>query len=230
MRLRVWGALLAALVAAGLSSGCVTRRVLITSDPPAAVVYKDGQYLGPTPIEIPFVYYGKYRFRLVADGYAPLDVEPRLYAPWYQYPGIDFIFENLLPFTFRDKQAFHFELVPLVRPLNADVQAAGEALRSRGAGIGQPGPRPPRPNRNPPAINNQPPPVTNTPPINGQPLPPINGQPAPPNNNGPAPNAAPSAADADPVNVAKPKQPGNAGFQKAPAPAAPTSQQGEPSR
>lgn len=150
MRPHVWLALAVALAAAGLSSGCVTRRVMITSEPPGAQVYRDGQPLGPTPVEQPFVYYGRYRYRLVKDGYAPLDVEPQLNEPWYQYPGIDFVFENVLPFSFRDTQVLHFELSPLVPVLAAETQSAGEALRARAATIGQPGPRPPRP-RNQPA-------------------------------------------------------------------------------
>src|SRR3954465_11411233 len=94
--------LLLAVCGAGLSTGCVTRRVLITSDPPGAIVYRNGQYLGPTPVEEPFVYYGKYRYRLVRAGYEPLDVTQDLAAPWYELPGVDFVSENLIPYPFRD--------------------------------------------------------------------------------------------------------------------------------
>ena len=72
-----------ALLAAGLSSGCVTRRMMITSDPPGAQVYVDGQPIGATPVERPFVYYGKYRYRLVKDCYQPLDVEPQS-GEWHE--------------------------------------------------------------------------------------------------------------------------------------------------
>lgn len=202
MRLRVWLALIVALAAAGLSCGCVTRRVMITSDPPA-IVYRDGQYLGPTPVEQPFVYYGKYRYRLVADNCAPLDVEPELSTPWYQYPGIDFVFENLLPFTIRDTRTLHFELAPLERVRNDDVRAAGEALRSRGKSIGPAEPRP-RNSRNPNASV-----ITN---------PPLADPVAPPAEN--AGNPTPPVPQS-PVNVAKPQPEGNAGFQTAPVRLAP---------
>jgi len=147
MRPRVWVALSVALAAAGLSSGCVTRRIMITSDPPGAQVYRDGQPLGPTPVEQPFVYYGHYRYTLVKDGYAPLVVEPELCPPWYEYPGLDFIFENILPFTFRDTQVKHYELTPLEPVSIADLRAASDALRSRGKSIG-PATPPPRRQRN----------------------------------------------------------------------------------
>src|SRR5262245_28163923 len=109
---------LAALLVAGLSAGCVSRRYVLSSDPPGAVVYRDGQPIGATPVEEPFTYYGTYSFRLVKDGYEPLDVCPELETPWYQIPGIDFISENLLLYKFRDVQRFHYQLQPLqqVRP------------------------------------------------------------------------------------------------------------------
>ncbi len=121
-----------------LPTGCVTRRYLITSDPPGAMVYRDGQPIGPTPVEEPFIYYGKYRFRLVKDGYAPLDVEPELVPPWYQWPGVDFVTENLICYTFRDVQCLHFQMQPveMVRP--DDVRARAEQLRQRGKSIQTP--------------------------------------------------------------------------------------------
>src|SRR5262245_59751082 len=124
MRRSAWLALALALVVAGFSSGCVTRRVLITSDPPGAIVYRNGQPIGATPVEHPFVYYGKYRYRLVKDGFAPLDVEPELSTPWFQYVGLDFISENLVPFTIRDTQALHYQLAPLSAVRHDDVRAA----------------------------------------------------------------------------------------------------------
>lgn len=130
--------LILAGVLATLPTGCVTRRYLITSDPPGAIVYRDGQPIGPTPVEEPFIYYGKYRFRLVKDGYAPLDVEPELCPPWYQIPGIDFITENFVYYTFRDVQCLHYQLQPLEMTRPDDVRARAEQLRLRGQGIQTP--------------------------------------------------------------------------------------------
>jgi len=130
--------LVVAVVLAALPSGCVTRRYLITSDPPGAVVYRDGQPIGATPVEEPFLYYGKYRFRLVKDGFQPLDVEPELCAPWFQYPGVDFITENLIPYPFRDVQVLHFQLQPQESIRPEEVRSRAEQLRSRGAGIQTP--------------------------------------------------------------------------------------------
>src|SRR4051794_16633744 len=94
--------LMLSLGLAGLSTGCVTRRVFITSDPPGAAVYRNGQFIGTTPVSEPFVYYGKYRYLLVHDGYEPLDITQELETPWYEYPGIDFVSEAVIPYPFRD--------------------------------------------------------------------------------------------------------------------------------
>jgi hypothetical protein len=133
---RAWLIVVLGLVA--LQQGCVTRRYLITSDPPGAIVYRDGQPIGPTPVEEPFLFYGTYRFRLVKDGYQPLDVEPELETPWYQYPGIDFVTENLIPYPFRDVKVLHFHLQPLEAIRPDEVRARAENLRSRGTSIQTP--------------------------------------------------------------------------------------------
>lgn len=127
-----------ALILAGLSCGCVTRRYVITSDPPGAIVYRDGQPIGATPVEEPFTYYGKYRFRLVKDGYQPLDVTPTLATPWYQYPGVDFVAENMIPYTYRDVQPLHFQLQPMETMRQDDIRARAEELRARGSTIQAP--------------------------------------------------------------------------------------------
>jgi hypothetical protein len=127
--------LVVALAVAGLPAGCVTRRYVITSDPPGAIVYREGQPIGATPVEQPFLYYGKYRFRLVKDGYQPLDVEPDLSAPWYEWPGVDFLSEALIPYHFRDIKCLHFQLAPLEPVRHDDVRRRAQELRDEGKTI-----------------------------------------------------------------------------------------------
>lgn len=130
--------LVLALLLVGPSAGCVTRRYVITSDPPGAVVFRDGQPIGATPVEEPFVYYGKYRFRLVKDGYKPMDVEPELVAPWYQWPGVDLVTETVIPYPFRDVQVLHFQLQPMEQMRHDDIRGRAEQLRQQGAQIQTP--------------------------------------------------------------------------------------------
>ena len=122
----------------------------IVSDPtPAAtgaIVYDEkDQPIGGTPVDKTFTYYGKYHFRLVKDGYETLDVDQRVRAPWYEFPGLDFISENLIPWTIRDVRYFRYTLQPIeVRPAE-QVLGKGQELRSFGKTIG-----PQIPDLNPP--------------------------------------------------------------------------------
>ena len=52
-------------------------------------------------------------FTLVRDGYQTLQVDECLSQPWYEFPGLDFISENLIPWTIRDVRRFTYQMVPL---------------------------------------------------------------------------------------------------------------------
>jgi hypothetical protein len=141
----------AALVVAAASVGCVERRYVVTSDPPGALVYRNGVPLGPTPVDDFFVYYGSYDLTLVKDGFETLHARVKIDAPWYEYPPIDFVAENLFPYTIRDIRdggQFHFTLQPLQAVRADDVLHRATELRERGRTLGPPGegaPPPPAP-------------------------------------------------------------------------------------
>jgi hypothetical protein len=132
-----WLTLLAALVALSGVGGCVERRMVIITDPfpdaVNAIVYDEkDQPIGGTPVDKPFTYYGKYHFRIVKDGYDTLDVEQRVRAPWYEWPGLDFISENLIPWTIRDVRYFTYVMQPIpIRPPDQTLREA-EAARAYG--------------------------------------------------------------------------------------------------
>jgi hypothetical protein len=128
--------------------GCVERRMVILTEPLGgspdnrdlgAIVYDEkNQPLGAAPADKPFTYYGKYRFRLVKDGYETLVVEQRVRAPWYELPGLDFFAENVIPWTIRDVRYFRYQLKPAqVYPPEQLLQGAG-LLRDYGRTIGVP--------------------------------------------------------------------------------------------
>ncbi len=132
----------AVLSLAGLA-GCVERRMVIMTDPPHAVVFDEkNQPLGASPVDRSFTYYGKYRFRLVKDGYETQVTEEKVRAPWYEWFPLDFISENLLPWTLRDVRYFRYTLqqAPVI-PAEAVLQEATD-LRVRGQAIGTPAPEP----------------------------------------------------------------------------------------
>ncbi|MBI2806757.1 MAG: hypothetical protein HYX68_17395 [Planctomycetes bacterium] len=133
-----WG--IALMLVAG-AAGCVERRMVIVPEPHGAIVYDEkDQPIGAGPVVKPFTYYGKYRFRIAKDGYETLVFEQRVRAPWYELPGLDFISENLIPWTIRDVRYFYPVLNPIkVMPFE-QVYGQGQLLRNYGKTIGTPSP------------------------------------------------------------------------------------------
>jgi hypothetical protein len=129
----------AALAVAALTTGCVEQRYVITSGSPTvpgqdlgATVYRNGVLLGQTPVDDHFVYYGKYHFTLVKDGFETMQIDQDIPAPWYEVPPLDFVSEVLYPFKLRDARCFHYELSQQQRPASDDVLNRGQQLRDRG--------------------------------------------------------------------------------------------------
>src|SRR5262245_3283745 len=108
---RGWSIGILALLSSGVA-GCVERRYVIESDPPGALVLVNGTPLGATPVDGHFVYYGNYTFTLIKDGYETLHVDQRIRAPWFEYPGADFVSENVYPGKLEDVRRFRYALQP----------------------------------------------------------------------------------------------------------------------
>lgn len=148
-------ALLAGLIALAGITGCVERRMVLIEPNGAhgAVVFDEkDQPLGATPVDRSFVYYGRYRFRFVKDGYETRIVEERVKAPWYEWFPLDFVAENLIPWTIRDVRYISVELKPAQVVPPETLLQQGAILRERGKATGvplpegsQPNPQPPRP-------------------------------------------------------------------------------------
>jgi hypothetical protein len=157
-------------------AGCVERTMVITTEPFGAVVFDErGIPLSASPADRSFVYYGKYRFTIVKDGYETLVVEEDIKPPWYEWIGIDFISENLIPWTVRDVHRFHYRLKEMQIVSGEQVLEQGKLLRARGLTIGEPAP--PDLPRGQPAAPAQPPGILSNPgPLL---LPPGTGQPEP---------------------------------------------------
>ena len=135
------GGVLTLAVASALLLGCVDRRYVITTDPPGAVVYRNGVYLGATPVDDHFIYYGKYRFTIVKEGYETLQIDQEIKTPWYEFPPIDFFSETLLPYSVIDRREFHYKLEPRKLPDQGQLLKQAAELRTKGLllGPGKPG-------------------------------------------------------------------------------------------
>jgi hypothetical protein len=125
--------LLAALI---LSSGCVDRRFVFETDPPGSMVEINGKSIGPAPGQVSFTYYGTYRFVFIRDGYETLTCDETVNPPWYQFFPLEFVSENLLPFTIHDVRYIRKPLqwTAVVPP--DDILHRGEQLRGQGQSIG----------------------------------------------------------------------------------------------
>ena len=92
-------------------SGCVQRRVEITSEPSGARVWLNDEMVGVTPCQAGFKYYGKYDVRLDLDGYEPLHEGRTMKAPIYEYPVID-LAATAVPANIESVNQWHFVLSP----------------------------------------------------------------------------------------------------------------------
>jgi hypothetical protein len=116
-------------------AGCVERRYIVYTDPPGAIVVRNGKTVGPAPADDYFTYYGKYHFTIYAEGYQTLQVDQDICPPWFEYPGLDFFAENLLPWPIQDRREFHYTLQPYLMPNPEQLINDGGALRSRGQAL-----------------------------------------------------------------------------------------------
>lgn len=90
-------------------SGCVERRVKVTSEPSGARVWLNDEMIGTTPCQAGFKYYGKYDVRLALDGYEPIHEGRTMKAPIYEYPIID-LAASAAPIDFESVNEWHFVL------------------------------------------------------------------------------------------------------------------------
>ncbi len=80
---------------AGTLTGCVERRISITSEPAGALVWVNDVEVGRTPTELNFKHYGIYDVRLELDGHDTLQTVGDASTPWWDFPGPDLIAEAI---------------------------------------------------------------------------------------------------------------------------------------
>lgn len=110
-------------------SGCVRRRMTVRTNPPGAMVYVDRQPIGQTPVSDNFTYYGTRHFEIVKDGYRTETFLRTFNPPWYEFPPLDFITENLWPFEKRDERIVDVQMVPEPTVPQEAIIASAEGLR-----------------------------------------------------------------------------------------------------
>ena len=115
-----------------LLAGCVERRFVVETNVPGAQVYVNEVPVGPSPADARWDYAGKYQFRVVAQGFEPLERVERVRAKWYDYPPLDFVFETLWPFHIEDVRRYHFDLAPATQIRTDELLDSANNLRQQG--------------------------------------------------------------------------------------------------
>ena len=136
--LRAAGMLLGLAASCVLCSGCVYSQFTVTTTPPGAIVQVNGKTVGPTPVDVPFLYHGTYELTVFREGFQTMKIKQPVPAPWYEWGPLEFVSEHLIPWTILDKRQFHFDLLPLQVPSPEVIQARAQVLREEGKGIGAP--------------------------------------------------------------------------------------------
>ncbi len=122
-------ALLLLVLCALAAVGCVRRRLFINSNPTGALVYVDNEQIGTTPCAVDFTYYGTREIRLVKPGLETLKVNQPIPTPWYEYPPLDFISENLVPYEIHDNRSVSFNMMPEILIPPQELIDRGNQLR-----------------------------------------------------------------------------------------------------
>jgi hypothetical protein len=125
------------LLAVILGLGCVERKLILRSDPEGARVYIDGEPKGKTPADVPFVFYGTREILLRKRGYQTVKREVDLEAPFHAWFPLDFICENLIPYTFKDYKEYSFVLEAKAPPDEKAVLRRAAEIREEQGGKGK---------------------------------------------------------------------------------------------
>jgi hypothetical protein len=129
-----------ALALCGGCTGHVVRTITVESQPQGAMVWLNDKEVGRTPVTADFTWYGTYRVRLEKDGYFTETVYQKVSAPWYEFVGIDLLFETVIPGTRHDdhrfppiilKPAKEADPVPLLERAEAFQKDALDALKAK---------------------------------------------------------------------------------------------------
>ena len=75
-------------------TGCTSRGLTVTSEPPGAEVSINRRVVGKTPIRVSFNHYGTYRIELRKEGFKVLVREEPVRPPIYGYDPVALVADN----------------------------------------------------------------------------------------------------------------------------------------
>lgn len=122
-------AALSFVLAFAMLGGCLERRMYITSEPSGARVWVNDVDAGTTPLKIGYLYHGNYDVRISKDGYEPVIVSKKAFAPWYESVPFDLVAQTL-PMRIVNEQRWHWNLVQSPEHSESERRAAVERARA----------------------------------------------------------------------------------------------------
>lgn len=127
------------LLIISITTGCVSRRMTIRSNPSGALVEVDGKRVGLTPVSLDFTYYGTREITLSAPGYETMTVLQPVPAPLGQKFPFDFFTNHFMPRKVTDRHDFTYNLARLRIPIDEESDLINRARNFRSeAEIGNP--------------------------------------------------------------------------------------------
>ena len=112
------------------STGCISRRMTLVTNPPGAMVLLEGREIGYSPASADFTYYGTRQVTMIKDGYETRTEYVTVPAPWYQWPVIEFFADNFSPRRVTDRRMYSFDLQPKQMVSDDDLRSRARQLRS----------------------------------------------------------------------------------------------------
>ena len=109
------------IAATATSVGCVRRTLVITTEPPNALVFLNDQEIGRSKVSTDFLWYGDYDVVIRKSGYQTLKTHWKIKPPWYQFVLIDFFSEVLWPAHIHDMHTRDFVLDPQELPTSEEI-------------------------------------------------------------------------------------------------------------
>ena len=123
------------------ATGCVTRTMVINTDPPGARVFLDDELLGESPVKMPFTYHGVRKItieRRDKDGkltHKRLTMMADLRPHYYEFFPADVVSELVIPVKIKDERVFNFQLEPVefrpTKEIRAELLKDAEELRQK---------------------------------------------------------------------------------------------------
>ena len=90
-------------------TGCVERKLAISTNPQNAVVFLNDEEIGTSPATVSFNWYGDYNVRITKEGYKTLHTHRKLNRPLHDYFPFD-LFAQILPGRKVDSCEWSFDL------------------------------------------------------------------------------------------------------------------------